>query len=179
MRRKVAGTTAEALAMAESARFLLRRSARGRPYAPGDLGDRLEQVLLGDAVRLLPDGPVVVVPTARLHGVPWALLPALAGPAVRRWSRRPPSGCGPRDAGRRRRQRVALLAGPGLGTGGAEVPVLARRQPDADPPGRGGRDRRGRAGTRSTARGWRTSRPTAGSARTARSSPRSSWPTAR
>lgn len=129
VRRKVAGTTTDALAMAESARFLLRRSARGRPYVPGDLGERLERTLLGDAVRLLPDGPVVVVPTARLHGVPWALLPSLAGrafavaPSAAQWVRA--ADARPMDG------RVALLAGPGLGTGGAEVPVLARRRPDA------------------------------------------------
>ncbi|GAB3251650.1 CHAT domain-containing protein [Nocardioides dilutus] len=130
VRRYVAGTTADALALADSARFILRRSARGRPYAPGDLGDRLEQVLFGDAAPPLPDGPVVVVPTARLHGVPWAMLPALAGrpfgvvPSAAQWLRA-------RAARPRRGSGVTLLAGPGLGTGGAEVPVLARRLPDA------------------------------------------------
>lgn len=129
VRRKVAGTTAETLKLAESARFLMRRSARGRPYAPGDLGERLEQMLFGAAARLLPDGPIVVIPTARLHGVPWAVLPSLADrpftvtPSAGQWVRAseatPSSG------------KVALLAGPGLGTGGAEVPVLAKRRPDA------------------------------------------------
>ena len=115
--------------MAESARFLLRRSARGRPYAPGDLGERLEQTLFGDAARLFPDGPVVVVPTARLHGVPWALLPSLADrpftvtPSAAQWVRA--ADAAPTT------HKVALLAGPGLGTGGAEVPILARRRPDA------------------------------------------------
>jgi tetratricopeptide (TPR) repeat protein len=130
VRRYVAGTTADALAMADAARFLLRRSARRRPYAPGDLGGRLEQVLLGDAARLLPDGPVVMVPSARLHGVPWGMLPALAGrafgvvPSAAQWLRA-------RDARPRRTGGVALLAGPGLGSGGAEVPILAERRPDA------------------------------------------------
>ncbi len=125
VRRYVAGTTTEALALAESARFLLRRSARGRPFAPGDLGERLQRTLLGDAVRLLPDGPVTVVPTARLHGVPWALLPALARrpfavvPSAAQWLRA--------SAARAGSDKVVLLAGPGLGTGGAEVPVLAAR----------------------------------------------------
>jgi tetratricopeptide (TPR) repeat protein len=129
VRRHVAGTSADALALTESARFLLRRAARGRPYAPGDLGHRLEETLLGDAARRLPEGPVVVVPTARLHGVPWALLPSLAGrafsvvPSGAQWVRA-------RDA-RPQDDRVVLLAGPGLGTGGAEVPVLAERRPDA------------------------------------------------
>ena len=85
-------------------------------------------MLLGDAARLIPDGPVVVVPTGRLHGVPWALLPALAGPGVRGRAVGGAVAAGPsrpRAGGRRR----SLLAGPGLGTGGAEVPVLAARQP--------------------------------------------------
>ena len=129
VRRHVAGTTAEALQLTESARFLLRRAARGRPYAPGDVGARLEQVLLGDAARLFHEGPVVMVPTARLHGVPWALLPSLAGrpfgvvPSAAQWVRA--RRATPPD------DRVVLLAGPGLGSGGAEVPVLARRRPDA------------------------------------------------
>jgi tetratricopeptide (TPR) repeat protein len=129
VRRRIAGTTVDAMAMAESARFLLRRSARGRPYAPGDLGERLEQTLLGGSVDLLPEGPVVVVPTAKLHGVPWAMLPSLADrpftvtPSAAQWVRA--SDATPANG------KVALLAGPGLGTGGAEVPILAERRPDA------------------------------------------------
>ena len=178
VRRHVAGTTTDALALTESARFLLRRSARGRPYAPGDLGARLEQALLGDAARLLPEGPVVVVPTARLHGVPWALLPALADrafgvvPSAAQWLRA-------RDARPARNAGVALLAGPGLGTGGAEVPVLARRRPDAVHLAGDAAPRSRPPWRRSTAPGWRTSPRMAGSGRTARCSPRSSWPTGR
>lgn len=131
VRRYVAGTTADALALADAARFHLRRSARGRPYLPGDLGARLERVLLGEAGRRLPEGAVVVVPTARLHGVPWAMLPALRDrafgvvPSAAQWLRA-------RDAvPAAEGEEVVLLTGPGLGTGGAEVPVLARRRPDA------------------------------------------------
>ncbi|MDO9456361.1 CHAT domain-containing protein, partial [Nocardioides sp.] len=130
VRRCVAGTTEAALALTQSAAFALRRAARGRPFTPGDLGQRLQDELLGSAARWIPDGPVTVVPTGRLHGVPWALLPALAGrafgvvPSAGHWLRAravvPPAG-----------GRLALLSGPGLGTGGAEVPVLARRRPDA------------------------------------------------
>ncbi len=129
VRRVVAGSTADALALTGSAAFVLRRAARGRPFAPGDLGRRLQAALLGGAARLLPDGPVTLVPTGRLHGVPWALLPALAGrpfavvPSAAQWLRAravaAPNG------------GTVLLAGPGLGTGGAEVPVLAARHPDA------------------------------------------------
>ncbi len=132
VRRAVAGTTADALALTGSAAFVLRRAARGRPFAPGDLGQRLQDTILGPAARLLPEGPVTVAPTSRLHGVPWALLPALAGrpfavvPSAAQWLRAravPVPAARPGD--------VVLLAGPGLGTGGAEVPVLAQRRPDA------------------------------------------------
>jgi hypothetical protein len=130
VRRRVAGTIAEALELAERGRFALRRAARGGSFDPGDLGKRMQEVLLGDAVRLLPDGPVVVAPTVRLHGAPWALLPCLADrpfslvPSAAQWLRagevKPP-----------RSKKLHLIAGPGLGTGGAEVPRLKRRHPDA------------------------------------------------
>jgi tetratricopeptide (TPR) repeat protein len=130
VRRRVAGTVAEALELAERGRFALRRAARGGSFDPGDLDQRLQEVLLGDAVRVIPDGPVVIAPTVRLHGAPWALLPCLADrpfslvPSAAQWLRagevKPP-----------RSKTLHLIAGPGLGTGGAEVPRLKRRHPDA------------------------------------------------
>ena len=129
VRRRIAGTAAQALELGNLAQFALRRAARGRPYDPGDLGSRLQQTLLGDAVRLLPDGPVVVAPTARLHGIPWALLPTLAErsfssvPSAAQWLRA--------KAATTADERLVLLAGPGLDTGGAEVPLLAAKHPDA------------------------------------------------
>ncbi len=129
VRRRIAGSTTQALELGNLAQFALRRAARGRPYDPGDLGSRLQQTLLGDAVRLLPDGPVVVSPTARLHGIPWAMLPTLAErsfsivPSAAQWLRA--------KAATTTDERLVMLAGPGLDTGGAEVPVLAARHPDA------------------------------------------------
>ncbi len=129
VRRRVAGMTAQALELGNLAQFALRRAARGRPYDPGDLGGRLQQTVLGDAVRLLPDGPVVVAPTARLHGLPWALLPTLCErsfsivPSAAQWLRA--------TAATTNDERLVLLVGPGLDTGGAEVPVLAQRHADA------------------------------------------------
>jgi tetratricopeptide (TPR) repeat protein len=130
VRRRLAGTVAEALELAERGRFALRRAARGGSFDPGDLGQRLQDVLLGDAVKLIPDGPVVIAPTVRLHGAPWALLPCLADrpfnlvPSAAQWLRagevKPP-----------RSKTLHLIAGPGLGTGGAEVTRLKRRHPDA------------------------------------------------
>ena len=130
VRRRVAGATDEALVLADHGRSAMRRAARGRPYDPGDLGTRLQKTLLGAAVDLLPDGPVTLVPTGRLHAAPWALLPTLADrafdvvPSAGQWLRarevRPPAA-----------DKVLLLAAPGLGGGGAEVPVLAGHHPGA------------------------------------------------
>ena len=116
-------------------RFVLRRITGGRPQ-PGDelalkhRGAALEASLLGDAAAELGDGPVVVVPPGRLRAVPWTLMPSLrdrvvtVAPSASTWLRarrmRPPS---PR--------RVALVAGPGLATKGAEVEPLRSRYPGA------------------------------------------------
>jgi len=122
-------------------RFVLRRITRGRPQ-PGDelalkhRGAALEASLLGDAAAELGDGPVVVIPPGRLRAVPWTLMPSLrdrvvtVAPSASTWLRarrmRPPS---PR--------RVALVAGPGLATKGAEVEPLRSRYPGAVLLGRG------------------------------------------
>ena len=117
-------------------RFVLRRLARGRPH-PGDelllkyRGAQLEASLLGSAAARLGDGPVVVIPPGRLRAVPWTLMPALrdrvvtVAPSASTWLRarrmQPPSP-----------QRVALVAGPGLATQGAEVEPLRARYPGAE-----------------------------------------------
>jgi len=116
-------------------RFALRRIARGRPQPGEELvlkhgGARLEASLLGGAIAELGDGPVVVVPPGRFRAVPWTLMPSLrdrvvtVAPSASTWLRarrmQPPS---PR--------RVALVAGPGLATKGAEVEPLRSRYPGA------------------------------------------------
>lgn len=121
--------------------FLLRRLSYGRGGSrAGSLldqaGNLLEEVLLGPAAADLGDGPVVVVPPGRLHAVPWALLPSLrervvsVAPSASTWllmsQRQPPE-----------RPGVTLVVGPGLGTGGAEVPLLAERYPGATVLGHG------------------------------------------
>ncbi|HEY6592597.1 MAG TPA: CHAT domain-containing tetratricopeptide repeat protein [Asanoa sp.] len=117
------------------ARFMLRRLAHGRPPA-GALGaldaagQRLERALLGPAAAVANGGPVVVVPPARLHAVPWALLPALRrvplvlAPSAATWLR-----AGATRAPRRR--RVALVIGPGLDGGAAEVEQIGAAYADA------------------------------------------------
>lgn len=117
----------------ERARFRLRRLARSRSSAGPPLpvlGARLSDALLGGAAADLPDGPVVIVPPGRLQALPWTLLPVFArrpvsvAPSAATWLTAhrltPPPG-----------QRVSLVFGPGLGTGGAEVHKLAGQYPKA------------------------------------------------
>jgi hypothetical protein len=132
VRQFAAGRVSDAVRAADFARFALRRLARGRPDDAPDsalsilaaAGPRLQQVLLGPAARHLGDGPIVIVPTATLHPVPWALLPALADRVV---SVAPSAGAWMRaDAAPAPRQRhVTLARGPGLASEGAEVPLIA------------------------------------------------------
>ena len=129
VRHVVVGGTDDAEQAVAFARFALRQTARGRPSDLDDVGRRLQEALLGDAVRRLGDGPVVVSPPGRLHATPWALVPALTdvpisvAPSAALWLRArastAPSGA-----------RV-LIAGPGLESGGAELDTLALRHPDA------------------------------------------------
>jgi tetratricopeptide (TPR) repeat protein len=113
--------------------FALRREGAGRGTYRLDLteiGRRLEATLLGDSVRLLRGGPVVVVPTGKLHAVPWGLMPSLRDrptavtPSASAWLRA-------RRAARPEDDRVVLVGGPRLVTGGAEVRHLVTQYPDA------------------------------------------------
>ncbi|HWJ66060.1 MAG TPA: CHAT domain-containing protein [Nocardioides sp.] len=132
VRRRVAGSTEEVAELLGPTQMLLRRASRGRPADMTALGRQLQDAILGDAARLVPDGPLVLVPTARLHGLPWALLPTLADrpfsvvPSAGQWLR---ATATPRPV--RRNRRTLLVCGPGLATGGAEVPLLAASHPDA------------------------------------------------
>jgi tetratricopeptide (TPR) repeat protein len=137
VRQLTAGSTADAIRAADFARFALRRLARARPGDDLDsaaailpvAGTRLEAATLGPAVALLRDGPLIVVPPGRLHGIPWALLPALArlpfsvAPSAGAWLRA--HSAQPPD-----RQHVVLASGPGLVTDGAEVPLAAQMYDD-------------------------------------------------
>jgi hypothetical protein len=124
----------------DMARFTLRRIAYGPSPRPESMlrqeGVLLEAALLGPAVADLADGPVVVIPTGRLHAVPWSLLPSLRGrpvsvaPSTSTWLQ-----------ARRRKapavRKVTLVVGPGLGSGGAEVPQLAQDYPGSTTLGQG------------------------------------------
>ncbi|MET7473549.1 CHAT domain-containing tetratricopeptide repeat protein [Streptomyces sp. NPDC005648] len=130
VRRFEAGRLADAETEAEHVQAGLRRlahpGAEARLPLVEEMGRRLEEILLGPAAAQLGSGPVVVVPPGRLHRVPWALLPSLrervlsVSPSASSWLRAretepPPLG------------RHVLVRGPGLATGGAEVPDLADR----------------------------------------------------
>ena len=116
-------------------RFLLRRLARSTPRSGDERlltyrGTQLESLLLGSAVAELGDGPVIVIPPGRLQAVPWTLMPSLhdravtVAPSALTWVRarhkRPPAD-----------RRVALVVGPGLITGGAEVAQLRSQYPES------------------------------------------------
>jgi len=126
VRRRIAGTTAAIADLLGPASMLLRRASRGRPANTADIGRRLQDAILGDAARLIPDGPITLAPTARLHGLAWSLLPTLNDrpfsvvPSAGQWLRA-------REVRRPTPRRTLLVAGPGLESGGAEVPVLAER----------------------------------------------------
>ncbi|MFV0132503.1 CHAT domain-containing protein [Streptomyces sp. HMX87] len=150
VRRFEAGRLAEAEREAEHVQAGLRRLAHPGAEARLPLveaaGRRLQELLLGPAAAHLGSGAVVVVPPGRLHRVPWALLPALrervlsVSPSASSWLRAretepPPGG------------RHVLVRGPGLASGGAEVPELALRYGGrAASPGARPRDTAGAAG---------------------------------
>jgi tetratricopeptide (TPR) repeat protein len=137
VRQFVAGQAADAIRAADFARFALRRIARSRPA--DDMasalsiltaaGPRLQQALLGPAIRHLGDGPLVIVPSGKLHAIPWALLPALrdrvvsVAPSAAAWMRA-------HTAAEPSRRNVTLARGPGLASDGAEVPAVARLYDD-------------------------------------------------
>ena len=127
------GPTQAAVHALAHALFALRREGTGRGTHRLDLaeiGRRLEVKLLGDSVRLLRGGPLVVAPTGKLHAVPWGLLPSLrerataVTPSASAWLRA-------RRTRRPEEDRVVLVGGPRLVTGDAEVRHLVRRYPDA------------------------------------------------
>jgi tetratricopeptide (TPR) repeat protein len=117
------------------ARSFLARLAVGEAPRHADtllsqVGVRLERLLLGPGAGELDGGPVVVIPPARLHAVPWSLLPSLrnrvvsVAPSASAWLRAT-------RIQQPRADRVTLIVGPGLETGGAEVPELSRQYPGA------------------------------------------------
>jgi hypothetical protein len=133
------GSAAEAIQEVDGLRFALARLARGRGsevslQAAGEAAShaamRLDELLLAPLAGVVGDRPLVVVPTGRLHSLPWAALPSCRGrainavPSVALWLR----------AQRRRRTRpgrVVLVAGPDLPLAPIEVKELHALRPRA------------------------------------------------
>ena len=130
VRRLEVGPAAEAAKAVDFALFTLRQAARGRRAQLDVAGARLQRSLLGGALEGVGESRVVVSGTSALQGVPWGLLPALADrpftstPSARLWLRS-------RAASAESDRRV-LLVGPGLGSGGAEVPAVAAQDAGAE-----------------------------------------------
>ena len=127
------GATTTAERALTHALFALRRAGARRGETQLDLrsiGLRLEQALLGPVIETLRAPAVVVVPTGRLHAVPWALLPNLkertvtVAPSAAIWMRG-------RRADPPAERRVVLIGGPRLSTGMTEVRRLAEQYPNA------------------------------------------------
>ena len=133
VRRYAAGPMTRAFRALDFARFGLNRLAYRRPGLRADqaldqlrhAGRLLEEALLGQAVRQLGDGSLVLVPPGGLHAVPWALLPSIQGrvvsvaPSASMWLRARKSVSGFNIGG------VVLVYGPGLPSAGDEVAQLA------------------------------------------------------
>ncbi len=130
VRHRVVGDAAAAATAVDFALFTLRQAARGRRAQLDVAGARLERSLLGAALDGVGESRVVVSGTSALQGVPWGLLPSLAHrpvsstPSARLWLRA-------RAAAPAEDSRRVMLVGPGLGSGGAEVPAVAAQDPDA------------------------------------------------
>jgi tetratricopeptide (TPR) repeat protein len=135
LRLHTVGSSADAAREVAYARFLLQRLAIGRPVphagqALADTAARLEKALLATAADGLADGPVVIIPSPRLHAIPWGLLPSLrerpvsVSPSATAWLR---TRSTPEPAD----HQVTLVRGPGLPFAEAEIKSLAGLYPRA------------------------------------------------
>ncbi|MBE8521959.1 CHAT domain-containing protein [Amycolatopsis sp. H6(2020)] len=131
LRRCELGPAAEAAERLDELRFALRRSAFGLGSFAGlaeRTARRLDDLLL--APLPLGDGPLVIVPTGRLHELPWPALPGCRGrpvslaPSAALWHR---AATAPGGEG----GDHVVVAGPGLPHAAAEAAALARRYPGA------------------------------------------------
>ena len=145
------GPVGEVLSTLERLRFALARLARARgPDGPlraavalaRDASSCLDQLLLDPVRRRINDRPLVLVPTAPLHAVPWSTLPSCRGrpiavsPSATGWLRASASGPVPADrslpsAAVSLTGGTVLVAGPGLEQAGPEVADLALVHPGA------------------------------------------------
>lgn len=124
------GPLSSALQMIGYAQFQLRRVGRGANVDLAEVGARFEAAVLDKVVHQIGDAPVVIVPPSRMHASPWGIAPSLlarpftVAPSAAMWLRA-------RGIVQPTDERIVLVAGPGLGTEGAEVHIVAARRPDA------------------------------------------------
>ena len=124
----------------EQLRFSLRRLAisHGSPRSQAASADavafgakQLDTLLLAPVAGDIVDRPLVIVPTGRLHALPWSVLPSCAGravsvaPSASLWLR----SCAGTDEVDR--GDTVLVAGPGLPHAAREIAALGRRYPSA------------------------------------------------
>lgn len=138
MRIRVVGSEDSVLFRVDRLRHLLAKQVQAGPErvrevfadALGEVAESVEEQLLGDIREDLWSGrPLVIVPTGRLHALPWAALPCCDGrsvtvaPSLRCWLRAA-------DDARRAHQRGAQghvwVAGPRLEHAEREVQALHR-----------------------------------------------------
>jgi len=107
-----------------SLRFAMRRLARGRGSnsAAREIATRIDDLVFG-SLRVSA-GPLVVIPTARLHSIPWWALPTCqdrpvaVSPSAHLWYRSAQAAV--------KGEGTLLAAGPDLEVADAEVRALAR-----------------------------------------------------
>ncbi len=119
------------LAFAQSGKASLEAFTAAARFA----AQRLDSMLLGPVQADITDRPLVLVPTAELHALPWSILPSCFGrpvtvsPSGALWYRAV-TAAGP-GSEVSARSSVVLVAGPGLPHATAEVNALARSYPQA------------------------------------------------
>ena len=117
------GDAAEAREELDALRFALRRLSRrttaqaskaAASEAASHAAGRLDDLLVRPLAAAIDERPLVLVPTGALHAMPWSIVPSLTGralvvaPSAAAW------GEAEARAGRVRRSRVTVAAGPGL-----------------------------------------------------------------
>jgi CHAT domain-containing protein len=124
------GDAAEVRQELDALRFALRRLSRrttaqasqaAASEAASHAAGRLDELLVRPLAAAIDERPLVLVPTGALHAMPWSIVPSLNGrplvvaPSAAAW------GEAELRAGRVRRDRVTIAAGPGLAFADAEA----------------------------------------------------------
>lgn len=131
VRRLIGGDVDGIEQSVDFARFALRGAALSPSVAAGPLLRGLEPALgalettmMGDAGKLLGDGPVVLIPPGTIQATPWGALPSLrdrpftVAPSAAAWMRA-------HEMAEPTHRRAALIGGPNLTTSAREVKLLA------------------------------------------------------